>query len=140
MLIHAIRRTEPTTVELFDLKIEFKPNEHRHCIAEVTHAPAIERLLSINEGYVEYGVPAAVPSKDADDEDPAAAEHEENQQAADASPLVLVSDTGEKLDLTLFTAKQVREYAKEHGIDLPGSTSTPVAELRLILAKALTSK
>jgi hypothetical protein len=139
MLIHAIRRTEPTTVELFDLKIEFKPNEHRHCIAEVTHASAIERLLSINEGYVEYGVPA-VPSKDADGQSHAVFEHEEKQQAADASPLVLVNDAGEKLDLNLFTAKQVREYAKEHGIDLPGSTSTPVAELRLILSKALTGK
>lgn len=54
MLIHAFVRKEPIEVTLFGLTIEFKPNEHKHCVAEVTHAAAIERLLSITEGYVEY--------------------------------------------------------------------------------------
>lgn len=241
MLIHALRRTEPTTVELFGLKIEFKPNEHRHCVAEVTHAAAIHRLLSIREGYAEYASatidssPVAasaksanpVPSKpalevllgsdafpaeidlgnenfvtlarvvqeaqerseldlagwnalaqadrderisaeveryrealktsDEDDDEQDAQERADAAAALKASeeaaaaqkatadagaqsevdPLVLVNEKGEKLDLNKFTAKQVREFASTSNIELPSGNSTPVAELRLLLAKGL---
>lgn len=52
-------------------------------------------------------------------------------------PLVLVNEAGETLDLNKFTAKQVRAFAEEHDITLPGGNSTPVADLRLLLAQAL---
>lgn len=235
MLIHAYRRQEPIEVELFGLKLEFKPNDFKHCVAEVTHAAAIERLLSIPEGYVEYGQSAAAAPAQAtakvaqaaepmligskrwdaeielaedrfvaqadvvqaafertgltmdqwnaqsddtidgllgaeiqalkaglqrSDEDDEAEEERERQESARAlaeaealakaeaavaeqtggtavaNPLVLTNgDT--TIDLSTYTAKQVRAMAAENKIDLPGGNSTPVAELRLLLAKGL---
>ena len=56
MLIHAYLRKETTEVTLHGLTLAFTPNEHKHCVAEVTHAAAIERLLSIKEGYRQYDI------------------------------------------------------------------------------------
>ena len=58
MLIHAFKRKEPTPIELFGLNIEFKPNAQGHCVAEVDHEAAIDRLLSISEAFCVYGEPA----------------------------------------------------------------------------------
>ena len=74
----------------------------------------------------------------AEQEKAAAAKQAEDQAAAD--PLVLVNDkTGETLDIGKLTAKQVRAMAAEQDppIELPAGNSTPVAELRLLLAKGL---
>jgi hypothetical protein len=102
---------------------------------------------------------AAVQTSDEDDEEAirreeeeqaariAAAEKEkaeaakkvEGQPAEPVDPLVLVNDAGEQLDIGKLTAKQVRAVAAEQDppIELPAGNSTPVAELRLLLAKGL---
>ncbi|GHC72646.1 hypothetical protein GCM10007320_08660 [Pseudorhodoferax aquiterrae] len=62
------------------------------------------------------------------------------EDAGQADPLVLFNDkTGETLDIGKLTAKQVRAMAAEQDppIELPAGNSTPVAELRLLLAKGL---
>ena len=119
MLIHAFKRKEATPIELFGLNIEFAPNEQGHCVAEVTHEAAIKRLLSIEEAFKEYGEPAKQPAE---------------------VPLTLTNDAGETLDISTFTAKKVREFAAENGVTLPSGNSTPVAELRQLLAQGLTAK
>jgi hypothetical protein len=243
MLLHAYRRKEPVDIELFGLKVEFKPNEAGHMVSEVTHSAAIDRLLSIPEAYCEYGVSQAqapqavtqssnatapesqclygsstlpseielaedrfvtlsdvvaaahersgltveawnaIPEAEREallnaevdvlrkglqttDEDDLAQEEADRKatakaladavaaeaaaKAAAAMPiqegtdapvsLVLTNDAGETLDLTAWTAKQVREFAADAGIDLPTGNSTPVATLRQLLAKGLTAK
>lgn len=244
MLLHAYRRKEPVDIEMFGLKIEFKPNEAGHMVSEVTHSAAVDRLLSISEAFCEYGVSeapvlqAGMPSGNASepglqalygsstlpseielaedrfvtlgdvvaaahersglsledwnnltdaerdvllnaevdmlrqglhtsDDDDLAHEEAERQATAkaladaeaaakavtdtNANPstqegtdgvvsLVLTNDAGETLDLTAWTAKQVREFAADAGIDLPTGNSTSVATLRQLLAKGLTSK
>lgn len=57
MLIHAYRRTEPTTVNLFDVDYLFAahPENKKAFVCEVTPSEAIDRLLSISEGFVEFG-------------------------------------------------------------------------------------
>lgn len=100
---------------------------------------------------------AAVQTTDEDDEEEARREEaeqaariaaaakekaeaaEKEQAAAQADPLVLVNDAGETLDIGKLTAKQVRAMAAEQDppIELPAGNSTPVAELRLLLAKGL---
>lgn len=134
MLIHALRRTEPATVELFGVKIPFHPNAQGHCVAEVAHAAAIERLLSIREGYAEYGGDAAESRAEAP---PAPEPSPEAPAPAVADPLVLTRGTGEAIDLNAFTARQVREFAAREGVMLPSGNGTPVKELRLLLAKGL---
>lgn len=241
MLIHAYLRKETTEVELFGRKYEFKPNEFKHCVAEVAHEGSIARLLSIKEAYKEYGVEAAasvspvagdgdepevhtsllgsstLPAEieladdrfvtlgdvvraafertgltlehwnqltdqvrdellkaevnflkvglETTDEDDEAAEQREREESAralaeaeataaaataaaaaeaakalekdaGANPLILTNGDN-TIDLTTWTAKQVRAFAAENGVDLPAGNSTPVGELRLLLAKGL---
>ena len=119
MLIHAYRRKEPITVDLFGLTIEFTRNDAGAVVAEVRDARCIERLLSIDDAYVAYGEP------------------EQQADEPEAAPLVLVNDAGETLDIGKMTAKQVRAMAAENDIELPGGNGTPVAELRQLLADAL---
>lgn len=137
MLIHAFKRKEPTPIELFGLNIEFKPNAQGHCVAEVDHEAAIDRLLSISEAYCVYGEPAVqavAPVEETDDTEDAPTDEPE------AVSLTLTNDAGETLDISTFTAKKVREFAAENGITLPSGNRTPVAELRQLLAQGLTAK
>lgn len=127
MLIHAFKRKEPTPVELFGLKLVFTPNAAGHCVADVSKPEAVERLLGIPEAFREY---EAEPSAEPKAETPA---------EPDVS-LVLQSEDGETIDLSTFTAKRVREFAAEAGVTLPAGNSTPVAELRQLLARALTAQ
>lgn len=57
MLIHAHARTHAITVELFGESYLFAPHPEnkKAFVAEVADEKAIARLLSITEGYVEYG-------------------------------------------------------------------------------------
>ena len=65
-----------------------------------------------------------------------AAKKAAEEAQAEGSPLVLTNgDT--TIDLRAWTAKQVREFAAQHGVELPKGNSTPVAELRLLLAQGL---
>lgn len=57
-------------------------------------------------------------------------------QAEPENPLIL-SNGEQTIDLSDWTAKQVREFAAENGVELPKGNSTPVGELRLLLAKGL---
>ena len=52
--IHAYRRKESTTVELYGQSIQFKPNDKKDVVAEVQHEKAAARLLSITEAYRLY--------------------------------------------------------------------------------------
>lgn len=54
MQIRAFRRTEPTTVELFGVFLNFTVNTHGHVVCDVTDDPSIERLLSIKDAYCIY--------------------------------------------------------------------------------------
>ena len=62
------------------------------------------------------------------------------QPAEDVVSLVLTNDAGETLDLSAWTAKQVRAFATDANVALPAGNSTPIAELRQLLAKGLTAK
>ncbi|MBH2008287.1 MAG: hypothetical protein I8H71_01170 [Xanthomonadaceae bacterium] len=69
----------------------------------------------------------------------ASANKDAQTPAAPADPLVLVNDDGQTLDIGKLTAKQVRAMAAEQSppISLPAGNSTPIGELRLLLAKGL---
>lgn len=110
MQIQAYRRKEPTTVNLCGITVEFKPNAQGDCVADVDQDDAVERLLSITEGYVEY-------------------------QSSEAAEDV---DQADSMDVSKWTAKQVRAYADSHGISLP--SAAPVAELRTLLAQAIAER
>ncbi len=146
MLIHAFKRKEPTPIELFGLNIEFKPNAQGHCVAEVDHEAAIDRLLSISEAFCVYGEPAvqAVAPVEETDDTEITEETDDTEDAPTDEPeavsLTLTNDAGETLDISTFTAKKVREFAAENGITLPSGNRTPVAELRQLLAQGLTAK
>lgn len=72
--------------------------------------------------------------KAADTAAPAAAG--EGQGTAPSSPLV-VSNGEQSVDIGVMSAKQVREFAAQVGVELPKGNSTPVAELRQKLYDAL---
>lgn len=64
MQIHAYRRVEAVSINLFGLDLAFKPNTLGHVVsADVADERVTDRLLSIEEAYVEYtgkGVEAPV--------------------------------------------------------------------------------
>jgi hypothetical protein len=62
----------------------------------------------------------------------------ETTGAEDADPLVLKADDGTTVDLGAMSAKDVRAFAAQNGVTLPGGNSTKVADLRLMVAQALT--
>ena len=127
MLIHAYRRSAPIEVSLFGSTIEFVANEAGAVVAEVDDEKSVERLLSIDDAYRAYGEKVAT----------VAAVTKEPSEEGDADSLVLTNDAGETLDISKWTAKQVRVFATENAIELPAGNGTPVAELRTLLAKAL---
>ncbi len=55
-----------------------------------------------------------------------------------AISLVLTDDDGTTIDLGAMTATQVREFAGKNGVTLPSGNSTKVADLRAMVAQALT--
>ncbi|MNL54376.1 hypothetical protein D3C87_1777070 [compost metagenome] len=65
---------------------------------------------------------------------------EETPPVAQANPLVLTADDGTTVDLGAMSATAVRAFAAENGVTLPGGNSTKVADLRLLVAEALTKK
>lgn len=214
-VIHAFRRKEATTVELFGLSIEFKPNDKKDVVAEVDHDGAVDRLLSIGEAYRLYGdqplakslhdqasmrlvnalearirvdqqgfvagiqsaisavpiepaalvpAPAPAPSSEAvgpdtdaqqqdmpasgqsTDTTGAGAEGGDQEAAKDqpqgdtggeASPYVFANEAGDSIDISKWTANEIREFAKENAIELPKGNGVKVGELRDLLAAAL---
>ena len=209
--IHAYRRKESTTVELYGQSIQFKPNDKKDVVAEVQHEKAAARLLSITEAYrlyepVEQGgtvaqqltasigaqqltasIGATVPT-DAEElqkvvadqtsqiealkrqvqelNQAAAASAAEStsvspdsgtgegadkplQQASDEgngtnkdegaseSPYVFDNEAGETIDISEWTAAQIRAFAESNEINLPKGNSVKVGELRDLLADTL---
>nr|WP_182312300.1 hypothetical protein [Comamonas testosteroni] len=202
--IHAYRRKESTTVELYGQSIQFKPNDKKDVVAEVQHEKAAARLLSITEAYrlyepVEQGgtvaqqltasIGATVPT-DAEELQKVVADQtsqiealkrqvqELNQAAAAASasvsadaatgdgakggeeadkpseqtsgegsgskdestsesPYVFANEAGETIDISEWTAAQIRAFAESNEITLPKGNSVKVGELRDQLAAAL---
>ncbi|WP_057092025.1 hypothetical protein KV708_09600 [Comamonas thiooxydans] len=197
-VIHAYRRKEATTVELFGLFIEFKPNDKKDVVAEVDHEEAVDRLLSIREAYRLYpGQPAAAVQsaqsslvnqqataqvltdystskivmepangylsiqKDAgeaakpgdagasvatqqtsdsgksgkSEQDPGANQNQESGESQ--SPYVFANEAGETIDISEWTAAQIRTFAESNEITLPKGNSVKVGELRDLLAAAL---
>ena len=211
--IHAYRRNEPTTVELYGQSIQFKPNDKKDVVAEVQHEKAAARLLSISEAYrlyepVEQGgtvaqqltasigaqqltasIGATVPA-DAEELQKVMADQssqiealkrqvQELNQAAAASasvsadsvtgdgaktgeaankplkqasgegqststderpsesPYVFANEAGETIDISEWTAAQIRTFAESNEITLPKGNSVKVGELRDLLAAAL---
>ena len=206
--IHAYRRTEPTTVELYGQTIQFKPNDKKDVVAEVQHEKAAARLLSISEAYrlyepVEQGgtvaqqltasIGATVPA-DAEELQKVVADQtsqiealkrqvqELNQAAAasaaestsvsansgtgngakagegavkplqqasgdgqststdesaSVSPYVFANEAGETIDISEWTAAQIRAFAESNEINLPKGNSVKVGELRDLLADTL---
>lgn len=206
--IHAYRRNEPTTVELYGQSIQFKPNDKKDVVAEVQHEKAAARLLSITEAYrlyepVEQGGTVAqqltaslgstVPA-DAEELQKVVADQtsqiealkrqvQELNQAAAASasvstsvsadsgtgdgakggeaadkplgqasgegqststderpsesPYVFANEAGETIDISEWTAAQIRAFAESNEISLPKGNSVKVGELRDQLAAAL---
>jgi len=55
-----------------------------------------------------------------------------------ADPLVLKADDGTTVDLDAMSAKDIRAFAAQNGVALPGGNGTKVADLRLMVAQALT--
>lgn len=215
-VIHAYRRTAPTTVELYGQSIQFKPNDKKDVVAEVQHEKAAARLLSITEAYrlyepVEQGgtvaqqlaasIGSTVPA-DAEElqklvadqtsqiealqrqvqvlnQAAAAAAAIEAEQTARAdggqdgegagkpseyispmqvlesrvknpegyiaskdestseSPYVFANEAGETIDISEWTAAQIRAFAESNEISLPKGNSVKVGELRDQLAAAL---
>lgn len=129
-VIHAYRRREGATVELYGLSIEFKPNAAQDVVAEVEPGQALERLLSIPEAYCLYGQAAAegaaqpVPGATA-------------QPADMRSFYVFCNEAGEAIDLTQWTGRQIRDFAERNGVELPRGSAVKVDELRDLLAAAL---
>ncbi|WP_422097481.1 hypothetical protein [Variovorax sp.] len=68
----------------------------------------------------------------------AAAPGEGGEEPPVAISLVLTADDGTTIDLGAMTATQVREFASKNGVILPGGNSTKVADLRAMVAQALT--
>ncbi|WP_315128115.1 hypothetical protein [Comamonas antarctica] len=216
-VIHAFRRKESTTVELFGLSIEFKPNEKKDVVADVDHDGAVDRLLSISEAYRLYAdqplalsrhdqasmrlidaldarirvdqhgfvagiqsaisavptapaapVPAPAPAPapeaveldtapDAQQQDvpangqntdatgagaggadqDAAKDQPEGDTGGEASPYVFANDAGDSIDISKWTAKEIRDFAEQNQIELPKGNSVKVGELRDLLAAAL---
>ena len=206
--IHAYRRKESTTVELYGQSIQFKPNDKKDVVAEVLHEKAAARLLSISEAYrlyepVEQGgtvaqqltasIGATVPA-DAEELQKVVADQssqiealkrqvQELNQAAAASvpasasgsgysgtgdgskagegadkpleqtagegsgtnkdesasesPYVFANEAGETIDISEWTAAQIRTFAESNEISLPKGNSVKVGELRDLLADAL---
>lgn len=205
--IHAYRRNEPTTVELYGQSIQFKPNDKKDVVAEVQHEKAAARLLSITEAYrlyepVEQGgtvaqqLTASIGSTtptDAEELQKVVADQssqiealkrqlqELNQAAAvstsvstsvsadsgtgdgakggeeadkpseqasgegsgskdestSESPYVFANEAGETIDISEWTAAQIRAFAESNEINLPKGNSVKVGELRDQLAAAL---
>lgn len=206
--IHAYRRKDSTTVELYGQSIQFKPNDKKDVVAEVLHEKAAARLLSITEAYrlyepVEQGgtvaqqlaasIGATVPT-DAEELQKVVADQisqiealkrqvQELNQAAAAtaaasasaaadsgtgdgakageyadkplqqasdegngtnkdegaseSPYVFANEAGETIDISEWTAAQIRAFAESNEISLPKGNSVKVGELRDQLAAAL---
>lgn len=200
--IHAYRRNEPTTVELYGQTIQFKPNDKKDVVAEVQHEKAAARLLSITEAYRVYepagqgGTVAQQLSASLGLTVPANAEElqkvvadqssqiealkrqvQELNQAASASvvsatgesdgartgegidkpleqasgegqststdespsesPYVFANEAGETIDISEWTAAQIRTFAESNEINLPKGNSVKVGELRDLLAATL---
>lgn len=206
--IHAYRRKESTTVELYGQSIQFKPNDKKDVVAEVQHEKAAARLLSISEAYRLYepveqsgtvaqqltaSIGATVPA-DAEELQKVVADQssqiealkrqvQELNQAAAASvpasasgsgdsgtgdgskagegadkpleqtagegsgthkdesasesPYVFANEAGETIDISEWTAAQIRTFAESNEISLPKGNSVKVGELRDLLADAL---
>ncbi|MDR0215547.1 MAG: hypothetical protein LBJ15_16315 [Comamonas sp.] len=148
-VIHAYRRKEATTVELFGISIEFKQNEKKDFVADVTHEGAAERLLGIPEAYREYGVAvvhqaileasvtaaAAIPASEQSSAT-AAPEPGVTQARAEAQ-YVFTNEAGDSIDISAWTAKEIRDFAEANQIDLPKGNGVKVGELRDMLAAAL---
>lgn len=79
--------------------------------------------------------PAAKPQERVVEDTPKPAETAE----VPTNPLLLTGPNGETLDLGTYSEPKLREFAKAQGITLPGGKSTKVGDLRLMVAKALTS-
>lgn len=201
--IHAYRRNEPTTVELYGQSIQFKPNDKKDVVAEVQHEKAAARLLSITEAYrlyepAEQGgtvaqqltaslgstVPAdaeelqkvvadqtsqiealkrqvqelnqataasASVSADSATGDGAKGGEEADKpleqasgegsgskdESTSESPYVFANEAGETIDISEWTAAQIRAFAESNEINLPKGNSVKVGELRDLLAAAL---
>ncbi|MFM9424342.1 hypothetical protein RCH10_000770 [Variovorax sp. GrIS 2.14] len=55
MQIHAYRRLEAVSINLFDQEIAFKPNTLGHVVSgDVVDTRVVDRLLSISEAFLEY--------------------------------------------------------------------------------------
>ena len=201
--IHAYRRKESTTVELYGQSIQFKPNDKKDVVAEVLHEKAAARLLSITEAYRLYepaeqggtvaqqlaaSIGSTVPA-DAEELQKLVADQTSqiealqrqvqvlNQAAAAAasvsadsatgdgakggeeadkpseqasgegsgskdessseSPYVFANEAGETIDISEWTAAQIRAFAESNEISLPKGNSVKVGELRDQLAAAL---
>lgn len=67
-----------------------------------------------------------------------AAPGEGGEEPPAAISLVLTADDGTTIDLGAMTATQVREFASKNGVTLPSGNSTRVADLRAMVAQALT--
>lgn len=144
MKIHAFRRKEAIAVDLFGERVEFSPNDKGDVVAAVETPEVIDRLLSIKEAYRRYGediatapAPAPVPSG-------ASADEGSSEDGTDGEPggegeagAITKTESKPGLDLSSMSAKQLRAYAEQVGVKLPGSNGTPVAELRKILTDAL---
>lgn len=202
-VIHAYRRTAPTTVELYGQSIQFKPNDKKDVVAEVQHEKAAARLLSISEAYRLYepveqvgtvaqqlaaSIGSTTPT-DAEELQKVVADQssqiealkrqvQELNQAAAASasvsadsatgdgakggeeadkpseqasgegsgskdespsesPYVFANEAGETIDISEWTAAQIRAFAESNEISLPKGNSVKVGELRDQLAAAL---
>ncbi|WKL16550.1 hypothetical protein QYQ99_03065 [Comamonas testosteroni] len=200
--IHAYRRKESTTVELYGQSIQFKPNDKKDVVAEVQHEKAAARLLSISEAYrlyepVEQGgtvaqqltasigatVPAdaeelqkvvadqssriealkrqvqelnqaaaaSVPASASGSGDSGAGDGADKpleqasgegqststDESASESPYVFANEAGETIDISEWTAAQIRAFAESNEINLPKGNSVKVGELRDQLAAAL---
>jgi len=164
-VIHAYRRKEATTVDLFGISIEFRPNDKKDVVADVDHEEAVERLLSIREAYRLYaeqppvaqvrvestpqGAAAAGETAEASANAEANANLSEGEggkatgtadetgPGVDQPQYVFTNEEGVSIDISKWTAVQIREFAEANAIELPKGNSVKVGELRDLLAAAL---
>lgn len=102
-----IRRKAGTNVRLGDNQYHFGPGEDGGAhVAEVTDAADIKRLLSITEGFREYGAAQADATK------PKAAESGEDEP----TDYLITTDDGKELDLGKLSKAELIAFAKANKI------------------------
>lgn len=106
-LVHAYRRTKPHTVEYGGKKFKFLPDEEGRQVCDVPEGAALDRLVSLKEGYVLFGQPKPAEVSDSSE--------------GGASPYVLTmegdNDQEVTVDLLTLTKAELLKFATDNEVE-----------------------